>query len=565
MPPLQSLLDDLLSTDFDASPVLASGLGLTDYDEQLDDLSADAFRRRDADAASFLARFDAVTDDGLSIDDTIDRDLARAVLRGRTILADWEGWRRDPQAYTSPISSGLFTLFLHRLRPERELVDAAVSRLGQVGRAVDQGIANLDASLAHPLIVERGANAARGLVRYVRELLPAEVRDAPERERLAAAGADAAVHLERWIAHLDELARRASGTWQLGETRYSRILGEREVLPYDARLLRDRGESELARLDAEMRTLAREAAGTEDYVEVLRRSNEDHPRTEEAMRAGYAERTEQAREFLVATGLVTLPPEERCEVVPSPVFQRPVLGVASYIAPPAFSDSWRGHFFVPYAPDGTSEEELQQRLSSNSYPGMPTTAVHEAYPGHHWHLVMRKTGPSRVRRVYSTPYFTEGWALYAERAMRERGFFRTPLEELHHLNATLFRAARIVVDTSLHLGEMRHDEAVTFMIDRAALPEPTARAEVGRYCAWPTQASAYLTGCLEILRIRDAYLALRGYAGESPRHVPVEVLRDFHDAIARSGALPLGLAERAVLAGAGTAAGAGASADRRPA
>jgi uncharacterized protein (DUF885 family) len=85
------------------------------------------------------------------------------------------------------------------------------------------------------------------------------------------------------------------------------------------------------------------------------------------------------------------------------------------------------------------------------------------------------------------------------------------------------------------------------MIDKAALPEPTAKAEVGRYCWWPTQASAYLTGCLEILRIRDAYLVARGRAGVAPADVEVDVLRDFHDSIASSGSLPLGLAERAVL------------------
>ena len=91
--------------------------------------------------------------------------------------------------------------------------------------------------------------------------------------------------------------------------------------------------------------------------------------------------------------------------------------------------------------------------------------------------------------------------------MRERGFFEDPIHELHHLNATLFRAARIIVDTSLHLGEMTFEEAVTFMMDKAAMPEPVARAEVGRYCWWPTQASSYLTGCLEILAIRERYLA----------------------------------------------------------
>ena len=217
------------------------------------------------------------------------------------------------------------------------------------------------------------------------------------------------------------------------------------------------------------------------------------------------------------------------------------------MAPPSFSDRLKGHFFVPFAPDGASEEEIQGRLSNNSYGSIPTTSVHEAYPGHHWHLVMRKANPSEVRRVYGTPYFNEGWALYSERVMRERGFFEDPLHELQHLSATLFRAARIVVDTSLHLGEMTFDEAVAFMRDKAALPEPVAIAEVGRYCWWPTQASSYLTGCLEILEIRRRYLDARGFTGVDPKDVPVDVIRDFHDAITSSGSLPLGLADRAVM------------------
>jgi uncharacterized protein (DUF885 family) len=132
--------------------------------------------------------------------------------------------------------------------------------------------------------------------------------------------------------------------------------------------------------------------------------------------------------------------------------------------------------------------------------------------------------------------------------MRERGFFTEPIHELFHLEATIFRAARIIVDTSLHLGDMTFDEAVTFMTTKVPLPEPTARAEVGRYCWWPTQASAYLTGCLEILRIRDRWLEARGL-GEVPKaDLEASVLREFHDQLASSGALPLGLAERAVMA-----------------
>ncbi|MFL5755442.1 MAG: DUF885 domain-containing protein [Chloroflexota bacterium] len=539
------LVDEFLASEFEASPVLASQLGLTDYDDRLDDLSTEAFLGRDEAAQRYLDRFDAVDDATLGRDERIDRALVASVLRGRLILADWQAWRRDPIAYSGPVTSGLFTLFLHRLRPEGDLVGAAAARLGQVGEAVDAGIANLDPAAAHPLILERGIAAARGAIRYVRELLPSEVAEG-HRATLEKAGSAASRELERWVAHVEAVKDRATGTWQLGEERYSRILREREVLGYDARSLRERGQEEFDRLDAEMRTVARDATGSDDYVEVLRANDEDHPPTEDAMRDAYAAAMAEARAFLAETGLVTLPEGESCEVLPSPVFQRPVIGVASYIAPPAFSPSWRGHFFVPYAPDGTPPEEIQERLKNNSFGSIPTTSVHEAYPGHHWHLVMRKHNPSRVRRVFSTPYFSEGWALYAERVLRERGFFRDPMHELHHLNATLFRAARIIVDTSLHLGEMTYDEAVRFMVEKAALPEPTARAEVGRYCWWPTQASSYLTGCLEILRIRDAYFAARGVS-VAPAQAPIEILRDFHDAITGSGSLPVGLAERAVL------------------
>ena len=547
---LPRLLDELLSCDLSASPVLASSLGLTEYDDRLDDLSAEAFARRDAFAAAHLAKLEDLADASLSLDDAIDRDLACAVLRGRLAVADFQAWKRDPITYSGPITGGIFTLFLHRLRPEADIVDAAINRLARAGDAVDAGIANLDPALAHPLILERGRSAAQAGVRYLRELVAVDVEDEADRARLLAAGDRAATHLERFVAHVDGMIPRASGTWQLGEERYSRILREREVLADDARGLRERGQAEFDRLDAEMRALARAATGSDDYVAAIRANDADHPATEQAMLEGYATWTERARAFLAETGLVSLPDGETCAVVPSPVFQRPVLGVASYIAPPAFSDTWKGHFFVPFAPDGAGEEEVQGRLANNSFGSMPTTAVHEAYPGHHWHLVMRKGNPRTLRRVYATPYFNEGWALYAERAMREQGFFTDPLHELQHLAATLFRAARIIVDTSLHLGEMTFEQAVAFMRDRAALPEPVAVTEVGRYCWWPTQASSYLTGCLDILRIRERYLAIRGYAGLPAGEVPVPVLRDFHDALASSGSLPLGLAERAVLASA---------------
>jgi uncharacterized protein (DUF885 family) len=300
--------------------------------------------------------------------------------------------------------------------------------------------------------------------------------------------------------------------------------------------LRERGRREYERLSSELRELAQVIDHTDDWPRVLLDLNRDHPATPEAMLATYADWTERARQFLQDRQLVTLPSGEECRVEPSPLFQRPVIAVASYNNPPPFSPSMRGYFFVPFPPDGAPPNEVQQRLENNSFASIPTTSVHEAYPGHHWHLVTAKANPSRVRRAFRTPYFTEGWGLYAEQVMREQGFFTDPRQEMSQVEATLFRAARIIVDTSLHIGDMSFEEGVEFMRTRANLPEPTARAEVTRYCAWPTQASAYLTGQLEILRIRSRFLDQE-----------LGSLRDFHDRIAASGGLPIALAEQAAL------------------
>lgn len=541
------LVDEFMAADFANSPVTASYLGLTDYDEQLDDLSADSFAKRDVEAGQWLANFERVDESSLDLSDAIDRDLAISALRGRLIHADWQAWKRDPVTYSGPILNGLFYLFLNRLRPTADLVDAAVARLEQVPQALANGRANLDPNLAHPLIVTRGAASAKAGASYVREMLASEAETEEQANRLRAAGATAGEAFDEYVAHLEQLALRAHGEWRYGEDRYTRQLREREHIAHDARSLRDMGQAEWDRLDAEMRALALDARGTEDWRAVLHEANDDHPATEEAMRVAYEAWTNKSRQFLADTGLVTLPEGETCTVEPNPVFTRPLFAVASYSGPPAFSDRLAGHFFVPFAPEGTSEEEIQSRLSSNSHAGIPTTAVHEAYPGHHWHITWSKIHAPKLRLLLQTSFFSEGWALYTERVMRERGFFSDPIQELYHLEATIFRAARIVVDTSLHIGDMDHDEAIEYMMSSTSLTEPTARAEVGRYCSWPTQASSYLTGCLEILRIRRRYLDQAGQLGVEPRDVPVEIMRDFHDRLAGSGRLPLGLAERALM------------------
>jgi uncharacterized protein (DUF885 family) len=533
------LAETFLKEEFAESPVLASSLGLTEYDEKLDDLSAEAFKHHEARTTEWLKRFRAAADDGLSPAERIDRDFVISILRGRELNAPRRNWQRQPATYLNPGLQGVFSLFLHKLRPEKELAEAARARLAEVPRALEQGKANLDFEIVPKVYLDRALGQARAAAKYARELVPREISDKTMREKVAAVGTVAGDAFDAFAAFLQQKREKAEGDYAIGEPLYTALLREKELLPYDARSLRERGREQYDLLAAELRRLAREIADTDDWVGLLEKLNKIHAPTPEKMREEYAEWTERARSFLRDTGLVTLPPGETCTVEPSPPFQRPILAVASYNRPPAFTDSLAGHFFVPYPPDNTPDEEIQKRLEGNCSAGIPTTAVHEAYPGHHWHLVMAHFNPSKLRQVYSTSYFSEGWALYAERVMREQGFFTDPKHQLYQYEATIFRAARIVVDTSLHMGEMTFDEAVTFMVEKGNLTEPNAKAEVGRYCSWPTQASSYVTGMLEIVDLRTRWLAKKGKND-------VAALREFHDKLTGTGAMPTSLAERAL-------------------
>jgi uncharacterized protein (DUF885 family) len=534
--PLADLLEAFLGEEMEESPVRATQLGIDGHDDRLGEYTADDFARRARNDDSWHERFAGVGGN-LSIDDTVDRDLVLSTLRGRQVMRDWAVWRRDPGTYLGPSLSGVFTLFLNRVHPEPDLVAFASARLRAVPAVLDAGRENLDPSLTSKLLVERAMGQCRAGIGYARNLVPAEVSDPTLRASLAEAGEVAARAFEGFAIFLEELAATARGDWMLGESRYSALLVDKEQLGYGAAEMRERGQRAYDQIASEIEELATRIDGSRDWRSTIERLNKDHPSSPEAMRDEYAAWTEKARQFLHETGIVTMPAGEECRVEPSPPFQRPILAVASYSAPPAFKPSSTGTFFVPFPPDGVGADEVQKRLETNSRSSIPTIAVHEAYPGHHWHLVTVQQNPRAVRKVFSTSYFTEGWALYAERLMREQGFFTDPRHELCHLDARLFRAARIIVDTSLHTGDMSFEDAVTFMSTKATLSEPTARAEVGRYCAWPTQAASYLTGALEIERMRDRYLAENRGS-----------LTQFNDRLAGSGMLPIGLAERALFA-----------------
>src|SRR5207245_2792762 len=147
-------------------PVAATNAGIDGYDDNLTDYSLEAIRRRHEREDHWIARFGTIRNDGLSLDQQIDRDLIISTLRGMQIMRDWEVWKRDPATYLGPGLTGVFVLFLHRIKPEHELAEAAVARLRAVPALLEHGKAHLDASLASPIFVERAIGQCRAGIIY---------------------------------------------------------------------------------------------------------------------------------------------------------------------------------------------------------------------------------------------------------------------------------------------------------------------------------------------------------------------------------------------------------------
>jgi uncharacterized protein (DUF885 family) len=528
--PFDQAVDELLDREFEESPRWASALGRDGFDGRLDDLSAAGFDRREKGDEAWLQRFRSFDVGEITPDQVIDRALVLAQLEERQALAGWQGWRRSPEGY---LETGITELFLLHMRSEEELTDGAVARLEGIGAVLDQAEENLDPSLANRLIIERSLAACTADIDFAGQEVALLATDPVNQARLRAAGEVGARAYTKFAGFLSELALTCTGSYVFGEERYNHVLHKGELIDMDARALRQMGWDEYHRIADELARVTSDlTGGSGDWASTVRQLQQQHASSIGAMRDDYAAMCLEARQFMSDQGLVTNPPDENCHVVPAPPPVRASLAVACYIAPPMFNPSKDGFFFVPYPVDAGDSVEVAGLLESNAPYSVATTSVHEAYPGHHWHFMTMKEA-RKVRRVFTSTYCIEGWALYAEGMMRDAAFF-TPEQELGQLEARLFRAARIVVDTSLHMGEMTVDDAVAFMHDKVLMPLPTARAEVARYCAWPTQASAYLTGAMIIERARDDWLANGG------------LLRDFHDALGRSGAMPVPLAIRAI-------------------
>jgi uncharacterized protein (DUF885 family) len=182
-------------------------------------------------------------------------------------------------------------------------------------------------------------------------------------------------------------------------------------------------------------------------------------------------------------------------------------------------------------------DDKMMSMRGNNIHFSRATVFHELNPGHHLQGFMTaRYNPHR--RAFSTPFWTEGWALYWEMLLWDDGFPKTPENRVGMLFWRMHRQARILFSLNFHLGEWSPQECIDFLVDRGGHERANAEAEVRRSFNGtypPLYQLAYMMGGVQF-RAMHAELVKSGKMSN----------RDLHDTILKAGSMPVELVRASV-------------------
>lgn len=373
--------------------------------------------------------------------------------------------------------------------------------------------------------------------------IPADKMDKATRESLIArveegVGTHVLPAYKMLLAQMELMRTRATrndGVWALpdGDNYYQYQVEANTTTKMKAEDIHQLGLKEVARIGAEMDRILTEAGYAEgtraERMQKLAKSpTQLYPDTAE----GRAQILKDYQTIIdeIAAGLdknFNIKPKATVEVKRMPEYTEKSAPGAYYNGPP-MDGSRPGTFYA----------NLRDVLETPKY-GMRTLAYHEAIPGHHMQIAIAQElkGLPLFRTVVPFTAYMEGWALYAEQLAWETGYQKNPLDNLGRLQAEMFRAVRLVVDTGLHSKRWTREQAIEYMMANAGMPEGEVVTEIERYIVMPGQALAYKVGMIKILELRERAKTALG---------PKFDIREFHDEVLKNGAMPLAVLENVI-------------------
>jgi uncharacterized protein (DUF885 family) len=528
-----------------ANPFSATMYGIRGYDDLLPDDSEEGHQAWRAEADGFVTEAAAIDRDQLTPADAVTLDCTAEAAAREVTAVDLaaDDHTVTPMHYAGP--AVLLSLAARTVLVDAAAAEAFLTRMRDSGVWLDQIGERLRVGASRgrlPVapLAEQAISWAEAVLASPDTSPVLAAKPPPGWERAAAWEADRRAvvtdvvnpALARWVAIVRELLPRTRSSEHAGlrwlpngDTDYARAIRVYTTLPLSAEDLHQTGLEHVEALEARAVKLGARLglSGRDEVFAALRESSATIPPEEAVRRALAAVRRaeEQAPEFFPAP----LPPP--CEVTPMPEVVA-LSGAAPHYTPPRLDGGRPGTFWFN-----------TMRPTAGTGWDIDVVAFHEAVPGHHLQLsrLQLLTDLPALQRQRSLPVFSEGWGLYAEQLAEETGLYEGERGQLGAISTALMRAVRLVVDTGLHAFGWSRERAVEYAVDHVPLPPEFMAAEIDRYIVMPGQALAYLTGKLEIERLRDEARRRLGAAFSLPA---------FHAAVLDHGSLPMPTLTRSI-------------------
>jgi uncharacterized protein (DUF885 family) len=539
----QALLQRYWDRHLESFPELATYIGDPRFHDKLTDLSPQAVAARVAENERFLAEARAIDPLGFSEQDALTHSLLLAQLQddidaSKLGFDDLAASQMDGPHLDFGVLVGLLPFetrkdcedYLARVKAFPAQLDQATQLMRggiQSGRVqpryiIEKMIAQVAAiskdGLEKSAFAEPLSRLPKSLTAADRARLQKALRAAIETGVLPAYARFEKFLTQEYLPH----GRAEPGLWSLpnGVALYANRVQHYTSLRLEPEQIHQLGLSEVARIEAEMATLAK-AAGQPDLAH-YRAALHAHP---PALVTDAASAMKRFGEHIAAMK-VKLPllfgrlPRAGLEVLPVEAFREKDAPSAEY---------------NPGTPDGTRPGHVM--IKAGAWLGedalsLEATAYHEGVPGHHMQLSIAQELPALPPFRQHADYgaYVEGWALYAEGLGKEVGFYTDAASDFGRLDSELFRAVRLVVDTGMHAKHWTRQQALDYLLAHASGSAEGFGVEIDRYVVWAGQALGYKLGQLKIRELRAKAEKALG---------PKFDLRAFHDGVLGAGPLPL--------------------------
>ncbi len=310
-----------------------------------------------------------------------------------------------------------------------------------------------------------------------------------------------------------------------GDQLYRYLVQSTTTLPMTPEEIHKLGLSEVERITGDFEKVRQEVGfkGTlSQFFDYVRTSPKFQPKSREALTQDYYDVQKRVEPKLRA--LFSVMPKAKLVIRPYEPFREKFEAGGSYEqGTPDGSRPGTFYFNAYDLPARNTTEET-------------TLFLHEGAPGHHFQisLAQENTALPAFMRFGGNTAYAEGWGLYAETLGYEMGLYKDPYQRFGTLNDEMLRAMRLVVDTGIHSKGWTRDQSIQYMLDHSGMSRTDATAEVERYIAIPSQATAYKVGALTIQRLRKKAESELG---------PKFDIREFHAQVLDTGNLPLSVLE----------------------